>query len=401
MRRCRNCGELTPQDSSVCMHCLYPDEAWKENIERVIKEGKARSLRKPKGTVQLSFLGSVSAAEQLKYTVRLSALSDSSELGFHLRRITQLSKDNPHQPIEVTCNGASWGYDWDYACDFDPERDVYLPPGLPIPSLVEVSRFIYALLSMNTSNLSVRIVLPPCTHAATEFIKETRLFSAIPPSMVTYTIHAIDGTSKPGCDDVFIPLSPIGLETSGQLPAEFYGNFEKLANAGYFKPEHRSSLRRIIMEAAENADIWGGGGRIACFLRQEKRGTGRFGHQDRRFSPARETHLFLHVFSIGPSLADTTRKESEWEAAIAVAKGFSTRSSGGGNGMPGILKTITETAIGTVFISSGNYTRIITPDGLVREFLSAGTDYLPGVHLCAVIPLAVISRIQPDPVAVS
>jgi hypothetical protein len=155
------------------------------------------------------------------------------------------------------------------------------------------------------------------------------------------------------------------------------------------------------MEAAENADIWGGGGRIACFLRQEKRGTSRFGHQDRTFSPARETHLFLHVFSIGPTLAETTGKGSEWEAAIAIAEGFSTRPSSGGNGMPRILQAITETTSGTVFISSGNYTRIITPDGLVREFLSAGTDYLPGVHLCAVIPLAVVSQIQSDPVAVS
>jgi hypothetical protein len=395
-----NCDELTPQDSAVCFNCLYEDGIWAEHIERVIKQGKGKSLRRLENKLQLPPLEPFSVAEPLRYSVRLSAFSDSGELGFHLRWITQLVKDNPHQPVEVVCNGASWGYDWDYAHDFDPERDTYLPPSLPIPSLVEVSRFIHALLFMWAPPLNVRLILPPPMHAATEFIQETGLFSVITSSMISYADHSIEETCRPGCDDVFIPLSPIGPETGGQLSAQFHRNFDRLAQAGYFKPEHRSSLRRIIMEAAENADIWGECGRVACFLRQEKRGTRRFGHQDRAFSPARETHLFLHVFSIGPTLAETTGIGSEWEAAIAVTEGYSARSSGGGHGMPGILRVITESAVGTAFISSGNYTRIITPDGLVREYLSAGTDYLPGVHLCAVIPLAVISQIQPNLVPV-
>lgn len=399
MRRCTNCDELTPQDSAVCINCLYSDEAWAENIESAIRRGKGRTLRRPENGIQLSFLEPFSAAEPLRYTVRLSAFSDSGELGFHLRRVRQLLQDNPYQPVEVICNGASWGYDWDYAHDSDPERDVYLPPSLPIPSLVEVSRFVHALLSMDVPHPNVRMILPPRRHAATEFVFETELFSAIPPSMISYANHPVNKTSKPGCDDVFIPLTPIGPETGGQLSAQFHRNFDKLAEAGYFKRQHRSSLRRIIMEAAENADIWGECGWVACFLRQEKRGTGQFGHQSRAFSPERETHLFLHVFSMGPTLADTTGKGSEWEAAVAIADGYSARSSGGGNGMPRIIREITESDLGTAFISTGNYTRITTPDGLVREYLSAGADYLPGVHICAVIPLAVVAQIPPSLVA--
>jgi hypothetical protein len=398
MRRCANCDELTPQDSAVCVNCLCRDEGWAEHIETIIRNGKGRSLRRPQSPMQLSFLEPLAVAEPFRYTLRLSAFSDSGELGFHLRQITRLVEANPHQPVQVTCNGATWGYDWDYAHDVDPERDVYLPPSLPIPSLVEVSRFIYALLHPKIPRLNVRMILPPRDHAATKFILESRLFSAIPFSMISYADYLAGGSSDPGCDDVFIPLSPVGPETGGQLSAQFHENFDRLAAAGYFKPEHRSSLRRVLMEAAENADIWGEHGQVVCFLRQEKRGAGRFGHQDRAFSPVRETHLFLHVFSLGPSLAETTGQSNEWEAAAAVARGYSARSSGGGNGMSGILRTITESAVGTAFISSGNYTLIITPDGLVREYLSAGTDYLPGVHLCAVIPLAVISQIQSNPV---
>jgi hypothetical protein len=103
----------------------------------------------------------------------------------------------------------------------------------------------------------------------------------------------------------------------------------------------------------------------------------------------------LHVFSVGATLAETTNKGSEWEAATAVADGYSGRLTGGGRGMPYILKTITESAIGTAYVCSGNCTCIITPDGLVREYLSAGSEYLPGVHLCAVIPLAVIAELKP------
>jgi hypothetical protein len=366
----------------------------------MIRQGNARSLRRPETVVQLPLMIPLTAPEPLRYSVRLSAFSDSGELGFHFRRIVQLVTDTPNQPIDVLCNGASWGYDWDYAHDFDPERDVYLPPSLPIPSLVEVSRFIHALLSLNVSNLSLRMVLPPRGHAATKFIEETQLFSVIPHSMISYADHPVSGTSKPGCDDVLIPLSSIGPQTGGQLSAEFHRQFDKLATAGFFKPEHRSSIRRIIMEAAENADMWGGCGWVACFLRQEKRGAGRFGHKNQAFSPARETHLFLHVFSLGPTLAESTRMRNEWEAAGAVVAGYSARSSGGGNGIPGILKTITQSAIGTAFISSGNYIRIVTPDEMVREFLSAGSDYLPGVHICAVIPLAVVAHIRPEYIAV-
>jgi hypothetical protein len=115
---------------------------------------------------------------------------------------------------------------------------------------------------------------------------------------------------------------------------------------------------------------------------------------EENFIPAQHTHLFLHVFSVGPSLAQAMNQENEWDAADLITNGNSARQTDGGRGFPVILNTVINSAWGTVSISSGKYNRIITPDGLTREYHSAGADYLPGMHLCAVIPLAIISNIQ-------
>lgn len=392
MRICPNCDSLIEEDHYNCPSCQSFDFGWADHCKALTPSTRRQFHRKTIYADQLNKLPTSAPVEE--YKIRLSAFSDSGELGFHLYRLSQLLENRKHQKVRVICNGTSWGYDWDYGEDYDPERDFYLPPSLPIPALVEVSRFIQVLLNLDYSNLELQLVLPPKTHAATKFINETGLFSTLSSSMITYASHALDQTFRQGCDNVLVPLTSVGPETDGQLLSAFHDNFNRLADAGYFEQEHRSQLRQVIMEAAENADIWGGGGWVCCFLRQEKRGSGRFGHQQDSFVPARETHLFLHVFSIGSSLADTVGIENEWEAAEIITAGYSARFSGGGQGMPSILNTVIQSTQGTVFISSKNYTRIITPDSLVREYISAGTDYLPGVHLCAVIPLAVISKIQ-------
>ncbi|MCB9420766.1 MAG: hypothetical protein H6667_13245 [Ardenticatenaceae bacterium] len=391
MRECPNCNSLIEQDLYTCPECQTVDYGWADHCETLQNTAKRKYHRK---TIFAEQLKVHSISFNKEYKIRLSAFSDSGELGFHLSRIKQLLEASEVSKLKVILNAASWGYDWDYGYDWDPERDTYLPPSLPLPAIVEVSRFLQALLNLNSSKLEINLVLPPKAHNATTFINETGLLLIPSISSITYTDHALEPAFRQGCDDVLIPMIPINSSTQGQLSAAFHKGFDKLANAGNFKLQHRSALRRVIMEAGENADIWGGGGWVCCFLRQEKRGTRGFGHQQKYFVPAQHTHLFLHVFSIGPSLAETINETHEWDAAERVATGNSARLSGGGRGMPTILDTIIQSTWGTVSISSGNYTRIITPDGLTREYHSAGTDYLPGVHLCAIIPLAVIADIQ-------
>jgi hypothetical protein len=326
----------------------------------------------------------------------LSAHSDSGELGYHLVRIKELLEINKATDVDVLLNASSWAYDWDYSYDSDPDRDVYLPPSLPLPALVEVARFIHALSNLSDCRINTKLILPAQNHAATHFIGKTGLFALTKHLDISYLETQINVSSQQGCDDVLIPLTFIGSVNSGQLTTEFHNNFNRLADAGYFKQEHRSAIRKVVMEAAENADNWGGGGWVCCFLRQEKLGhsEGRFRIPANDFIPAQHTHFFVHVFSTGPSLAQAMKQEYEWDAADLIAKGISSRGSNGGRGFPAILNTVIDSSWGTVSISSANYNRIITPDGLTREYYSAGADYLPGMHLCAVIPLKIISDIQ-------
>lgn len=392
MRRCPNCESLIPYEASICPECLATDFGWLDFQQTLSHRLVHMHGRKHLYHQKLRALKRSSEPEE--YLVRISPFSESAELGFHLYRIKQFCRVHPEQELHIICDGAAWGYAWDYAADSDPQRDFYLPPSLPLPSLVEVSRFILALEAMKKPNLKIRLILPPPTHAATKFIEETRLISMLSTEAVTHASYAMKSTRLQGCDDVLVPLNSVGSATNGQLAKDFHERFNRLAAAGKFERRNRTALRQVVMEAAENADIWGGGGWVVCFLRQEKRGAKRFGHRSTTFSPARETHLFIHVFSIGYSLADTLDYDTEWEAVQAVTSGKSSRTSGGGRGLPSILHIVTQEALGTVCIVTGNYTHIVTPDGIVRAFHSAGSDYLPGVHISAIVPLAVISQLD-------
>jgi len=265
---------------------------------------------------------------------------------------------------------------------------------------METSRFVHAVEAIPTNNIRIELLLPPRDHPITLFLQAGAFFHDMTMINCTYSDHRLPVVSKQGCDNVLVPLSRVDGSTYGQLTQTFHENFDALAAAGLFDDVHRSSIRRVIMEAAENADIWGNGGWVSCFLRQEKRGATGFGHQSTAFEPSRETHLFINVFSLGATIAGALNMLNEWEAVDAVTVGWSSRGVPGGKGIPHILSTITRLSLGTVFISSGAYSRIHSPDGLTREYLAAGTDYLPGVHLCAVIPVAVISKINPDPTIV-
>lgn len=389
MRKCPNCDALIVESSCTCPECLTTDYGWAEHCQSLKHNFHRKTV----------FMEQVMANQKLsdqQYKIRLSAFSDSGELGYHLSRLKQILSATSTGKIDVILNASSWAYDWDYAYDEEPERNVYLPPSLPLHALVEVARFVSALLDINNHQLTVEIILPPQKHAATQFVIKTGIFNLSGNIKISYEQHPTDLTYPQGCDDVLIPLTFVGQANNGQLTIDFHTNFDKLADAGYFKQEHRDAIRKVVMEAAENADNWGGGGWICCFLRQEKlgHGEGNFGDLEDDFIPAEHTHFFLHVYSIGPGLAQAMNQENDWNATDLVANGNSARQNGGGRGFPAILNTVIDSAWGTVSISSGNYTRIITPDGLSREYHSAGTDYLPGVHLCAIIPLKIISDIQ-------
>jgi len=391
MRRCPTCDNFTDHFDVVCHQCFYLDPGWAEHILSLpLRAGKVKAA-----DLQLVLpLAMTSKPSTIEYpAILVSPFSDSSELGYHLYRIQDLLESNPGHIVKVALNLSEWAYTWDYGDETDPNLDVYLPPNLPLPALVETARFVQYLLSKE--DIDIHLVQPPRQHAATQFLLDSGVFTNILISSRTCTNHPTGLSLNPGCDTVLVPLTYIGPQTHGQLSNNFYHRFNQLLAAGIVQDKYRSSLLDVVMEATANADQWGGGGWVIAFLRQEKRGVQNFGHRNQSgFSPVAETHLYLHVFSIGPTLAQTTGKDTEWEAATAVVQGYSLRQSGGGLGMPRIIEIVTKSTQGTVYISSGGYIRLITPDSLAREFSSAGTHYLPGVHLCAVVPLAYIANIQ-------
>ena len=388
MRKCPICGEYTAHDSPTCSNCLAEDFSWAENLESTKKYGRKQCS----SPVQLPLFRSqpelVAIPQAERYRIRLSAFTDSGRLGFELRNIEAFVAQYPAKPLIVELDAIGWAYTWDYTSDTEPERDVYLPPNLPLFALVDTSRFVY-ILKQGFGNVQIELVLPPKNHAATRFVLETGLYQG--NCQIRYSNGKFSPTEMPGSDDILIPLTIVGPESDGQLSDAFFNHFDRLAKAGRIDQSQRSPIRQVIMEAAENADTWGGRGYISAYLRQENRGRRGFQYE-KDFQPERETHLFIHVFSIQGSLG-AALSMSERDAAYAIEDGASARRGRLGQGMPFIINTVTqEDTKGTVFINSGGFTRIVSPDGLGRDFLSVGSDYLPGVHLGAIIPIAVISK---------
>lgn len=396
MRKCPYCDTYTAHDSATCSNCLAIDHGWLETLKAPIRalsrpedtSGNKRMVNLSSEYKQETLFDSLRIEPPIQVRIRVGAFANSSRYGFELHNIVKLRQENS-SPLEIVIDLRSLGHAWEYSVVCDPDTDVYLPPNLPLRPLVDAGRFIH-VVEKTISNITFALLLPPQEHAATKFIRQTEIFSTV--SRIEFDSGFYKTTYMGRSDDVLVPMTVVNATTGGQLGDKFLNQYNRLAAAGRIKPELRKEIRDLIGESAENADSWGGGGYIVAFLRQEGRGQSGF-HKKSHYDPIRDTHLFIHVYSLEGSLG-TTLGCSEIEAADAIRDGSSARANGTGMGMPFIILTVTQKALGTVFINSGGFTRVISPDGINRDFHSAGNDYLPGVHLCAVIPLACVGDVS-------
>src|SRR5687768_15176037 len=148
MRKCPNCDTWIMQDLDTCPECQTTDVGWVEHC-RSLKNNYHRNT---------IFQEQVMANQNIlyqEYKIRLSAFSDSGELGYHLSRIEQVLSLNNTGKVAVILDASRWSYDWDYAADEEPELEIYLPPSLPLPAMVEVSRFMHALSRLDNSQFSI------------------------------------------------------------------------------------------------------------------------------------------------------------------------------------------------------------------------------------------------------
>jgi len=194
--------------------------------------------------------------------VRVGAFANSGKYGFELHNIRKLRKEND-DPLEIMIDLRSLGHAWEYRAVCDPDTDVYLPPNLPLHPLIEAGRFVHAVEN-SISDVTFSLLLPPQQHAATNFIQETCILDMV--SHIEYDDSLYETSHTGSSDNVLIPLTAVNDRTIGQLDIRFHQQFNQLAEAGRIQSSYRQTIRKLIMESAENSDSWGGGGYVAAFF---------------------------------------------------------------------------------------------------------------------------------------
>lgn len=382
MHRCPNCDTYILDATAICPQCRYDDLGWRE----------ATAALRGRGGQGGNFFRAPLVLPAKHYRVRISGFSDPNELGFHLFNIQNLIR--LCGPVEVEVDASSILYEWEYADGSDGEFDLFLPPRTPIVALATVGRFLHVLGQAIDQVPGSKIILkvPPSGSPVTRFLTQSNMLGTSPRATFRFTEMRSMRLHSPSSDEVLVPMTPMPPTGDGQLPRSLAEGLRRLFSEAGVDAGHSSALYKVIMEATDNAQSWGGGGWIGAFIRQEKRRRLGFGVST-TFNPAQESHLIVSVVTVGQTFAESSGMSREAEAVSAAFGGFSGRGDGGGGrGVPLIVRTVTEQCLGTVVISSGNYTRIATPDGLIREQLSGGAKTLPGTHVCIMVPLAEVTR---------
>lgn len=388
MRRCAGCGEPTDYFEAECRVCHYVDTAWDEAVS------EPGTLNIVEAAKQLP-LPSTAPTSSRVVVIPVSSFSDSAELAYELSRVHIIAKEAVgHGGLEIRFDFTQLGFDWE-AVGVGEEHE-FIPGSIGILAVTEACRALQFALQ-TWRRLKVSALLPPEGHPASMLLQEAGVLSALPRSNILWGQGGLPRLANRLDLETIVPFTGVGIATYGQLSDLFHTRFDVIADRGTIGKEYRSPLRQVVMDLAENAAQYGNGGYVGCFLRQEKgRAAGTKGRADMlAFNPRRHSHLFVNCFTLGPSLSEVTGHASEWAAAQAVlGGGFTSRATGGGSGMETIMRTVVDSATGTVYLNSRNYVRVVSPNGLVHEYTLGGDQYLPGVHICLLIPLAIVAQLH-------
>ena len=159
MRKCVCCDELTDHDDPTCYYCFYLDAGWKETL---ISRNQGTPVKRSSISQYEYYTTSPVKPEidHTQYRLNLSSFGDTIEFGFHLSKIQAIHDSSPTAEIEVILDTSSLAYDWDYSYDFDSERDVFLPPSVPLISLVEAARLSQILLGIKYVTFTMILPMP-------------------------------------------------------------------------------------------------------------------------------------------------------------------------------------------------------------------------------------------------
>jgi hypothetical protein len=246
-RRCPNCDEFLPHNNVECPHCYYVDVAWQDNLSN-FHRGSGRLFGSPTESCSFgisppeagqSFSHLPPPATSTNYRVRLSAFSESGDLGFHLRQIMEKSKS---APVAVTFDFRQMEHDWDYSGDYEQDTDIFLPPSVGLLSLIEVRRTMEALADFCRDRVSLHAHLPHPSHPVTKLIEASNLLTSVSMENRIWNSRTFSGSPFERLEDVLVPVTLAGPENRGQLPEQFYCRFDQLVQIGKISQEYRGPI---------------------------------------------------------------------------------------------------------------------------------------------------------------
>lgn len=416
MRRCPACDEDTDHNTYVCEFCGYSDPAWHDTLRgpRSLRQLQAQFHATTRADSAPSSVVSHSAPRDvgILYAIPITSFCDGNQLAFELSiferklRASTVGGDatNPdsssggHRPV-LRFDYRPMAHDWDASVVEDEFSGDVLPANVGVLALVETRRCIEFAARRWAGVAKIEVVLPPRDHPVTGLLVAANL---IPPIAAGGIDHQ-QGSAKGrfGAVDTVLPAYTLNATTRGVLPDSVHEGLDELVSAGRMGPAFSRHLRGAIMELADNGYRHGNGEcTIMACLRNESLERDRLNIEvPLSDTAARQVHLYMSCYTLGPTLAEKLGSASEREAVkqVLAFQGASPVGGGMGLGFGSPLSRARDMAEGTIVVISGNYTRIDMPNGSVREWTTEAGLVLPGVHVCLLVPLAnVVTLVVPQ-----
>lgn len=405
MRRCPACDEDTDYNSYTCEYCGYADPGWQDVLRGQYKV-KQFPIRMPIVSSPSYNIRIVDSRSRLEQVIPISSFCDGTQLAYELRlfdhALQRLNGDpTPRNQTELTPDNGPvlrfdyrpMAQDWDASVVVDEFTGDVLPANVGVLSLLEVRRCIEVAARRWQGLIAIEAILPPADHPVTDLLLEANL---IPPVASLQREFRQDGRSgRFGALETVLPAYTLNAATKGMLPDGVYNQLDNLVAVGRISQNYSRHLRGAIMELADNGYRHGNGEcTIAAFMRNESL----MGEQININLPltdtaARQIHLYVSCYTLGPTLAEKLGTTTERDAVKSVLayQSANMAGSGLGLGLAGPLCRARDMAEGTIVVTSGNYSRIDMPNGIVREWTAEAGIALPGVHICLLVPLANIA----------
>jgi hypothetical protein len=394
MRKCPACDEQTDDGESICAFCGYADPGWQQNLHAL--------------PLWLNMIGRPSRFE---YVIPISSFVDSNELAYELQlfergwqshdaAIKQQSSAGQRvhsgHPL-LQFNFQRMAYDWDSSIITDEFTGDLLPASVGIAGLIDARRAMEVAGDRWQNQVHIEALLPPSNHPVTDLLTAANLIPAGVRVRQSLSSRQPIQVGKFGALETIVPVYRVTAQTKGQLPDNLYERLDELARVGQIDQQFYKPLRNALQELADNGCRYGNQEcTVAVFLRNEaiagQRSAVRLPLTD---TTVKQVHLFMFCYTTGPTFAGVRGVKSEREAVASTlahqpATGM---GSGLGLGLGGTLSRVRDRAEGTILISSGGYTRIDMPTGIVREWTVESGIALPGVLTCLLIPLANVAAV--------